>query len=74
MEFVEIATDYLEDALSSPDRQRFEAHLAACDGCDVYFDQLKETAKLVGRLHESNLSPEARAVLLDAFRSWKQGD
>lgn len=71
-EFVEIATDYLENALSPHDRDRFEAHLRACDGCDVYFDQLQETVRLVGKLDTAALTPQAESAFLDAFRDWKR--
>ena len=71
-EFVEIATEYLENALPPHDRERFEAHLRACDGCDVYFDQLQETVRLVGKLDTTALSPQAETAFLDAFRDWKR--
>ena len=32
-EIVELVTDYLEGALSSTDRKRFEAHLGNCPHC-----------------------------------------
>jgi hypothetical protein len=71
-EFVEIATDYLEHALSPHDTDRFEAHVRACDGCDIYLDQLQETVRLVGKLDTTALTPQAEAAFLDAFRDWKR--
>ena len=35
-ELVELVTDYHEGALSAGERERFEAHMAACEGCSVY--------------------------------------
>jgi anti-sigma factor RsiW len=70
-ELVELVTDYLEGALDDQARARFEQHLAQCDGCSAYLDQIRETVTLVGRLQEDHLSGPARAKLLDAFRDWR---
>ena len=40
-QLVELATDYLEGALSRADRLRLERHLAACDGCTAYIEQMR---------------------------------
>ena len=71
-ELVELITDYLEDRLSAIDRARFEAHLAECEACSTYLDQFRQTIRMVGRLPEESLSPEARNALLDAFRGWSR--
>lgn len=70
-EFVELVTGYLEGALDDATRQRFEAHLALCDGCTTYLDQIRATARIVGRLDSGNLPEPARGRLLEAFRDWK---
>ena len=70
-ELVELVTDYLEGALPPEDVRRFERHLAACDGCSGYLDQLRETIRLTGTLREEQLSPAARDTLLHAFRDWR---
>ncbi len=69
-ELVELVTHYLEGALAAADRQRFEAHLAACDGCTRYLAQMRETIRLTGGLREADLPAEARERLLAAFRRW----
>ncbi len=71
-ELVEIVTDYLEDALPASERMRFEAHLAECDGCETYFEQMRETIRLTGVLREEQIEPEARDVLLEVFREWRR--
>jgi predicted anti-sigma-YlaC factor YlaD len=71
-EFVELVTDYLEGGLSSEDQARFEAHLAVCDGCEIYLQQIKQTIALSGRLTEEQITPKARKTLLKAFKDWKQ--
>lgn len=72
-EMVELMTAYLEDALSSEERARFESHLSGCDGCTNYLDQLRETVRITGRLTEEQIEPGARAALLTAFRGWTSG-
>ena len=69
-ELVELVTEYLEDRLSSRDRARFEAHLAACEACRTYLEQFRQTIQVLGRLPEDSLSPQARETLLRAFRDW----
>lgn len=71
-EFVEIVTDYLEGTLAPGERERFEAHLAVCPGCQIYLEQIRETVRLSGKLTEDSISPEAQSELLQAFRDWKQ--
>jgi anti-sigma factor RsiW len=71
-ELVELITNYLEGALSAPDRQRFEEHLSVCPGCREYLAQMRQTIRAVGRLSEESLPPKAREQLLDVFRNWKR--
>ena len=74
-ELVELVTDYLEDALSSEDRARFEAHIAACEHCTAYLEQMRVTLAVVGQIDPGELSGEMERELLDAFRTWKaEGD
>jgi anti-sigma factor RsiW len=70
-ELVELVTAYFEDALGERDRRRFDAHLAECDPCRVYLEQMRETVGLVGRLEADSLSDDARTALLSAFRDWR---
>jgi anti-sigma factor RsiW len=70
-EFVELVTDYLENALPATTRARFEAHLSQCHGCTRYLEQMRLTIAATGRLTEESLEPTAREVLLRHFRDWK---
>ena len=72
-EMVELVTDYLEDALPGTERARFEAHIAGCDGCTAYLEQMRATIALTGRLTEEEISPEALEALLREFRDWREG-
>jgi anti-sigma factor RsiW len=71
-ELVELITDYLEGELPARDRRRFEAHLTACDGCDVYLEQMRRTISVTGRLREEDVPPELEERLLVAFEGWKR--
>ncbi len=70
-ELVELVTDYLEDALTSGERARFEAHLAGCKGCTNYLQQMWATIRVLGQLTEETIEPQARDELLHLFRDWK---
>jgi anti-sigma factor RsiW len=70
-ELVELVTDYFEGALPAEGRARFEAHIGGCDGCVAYVEQMRTTIELVGRLEPDDVTPEAQAALLGAFRNWK---
>ena len=70
-ELVELVTDYLEGALSPGDLGRFEAHIAVCDGCALYLEQIRETIRLTGTLTPEDLTEDAEAALLHAFRDWQ---
>ena len=73
-ELVELVTEYLEGALSARDLAIFEAHLLACPGCTAYFEQMRQTIKLVGKLSEESIPPQARDDLLGVFRNWKKAN
>jgi anti-sigma factor RsiW len=69
-EFVELVTAYLDGTLDPATEQRFVEHLAECEGCDRYLDQIRTTIQTLGRLPVQSLTPQARDRLLAAFRGW----
>ncbi|MCA1834131.1 MAG: anti-sigma factor [Actinomycetota bacterium] len=71
-DLVVLVTMYFEEALPRRDRKRFEKHIAGCPGCTAYLDQMRMTIKLTGTLTDDAISPAAEAVLIAAFRDWKQ--
>jgi hypothetical protein len=72
-ELVELVTDYFEGALPSRDRARFERHIAGCEYCTRYLDQMRITIRVLGHLPAERVPPDARVALLEVFRGWKQG-
>lgn len=69
-EFVELVTEFLEGAMDAAEEERFVAHLADCDGCGAYLDQLRQT---IGALHDRSPAPglpaATRRALLAEFRA-----
>jgi anti-sigma factor RsiW len=72
-ELVELVTDYFEGSLDATDRARFERHIAGCDGCTAYVEQMQITLRALGRIPEESISPRARDALLHAFRDFRAG-
>ncbi len=72
-ELVELVTGYLDGSVRGRRRRRFEAHLAACDGCTRYLRQMEATIRMTGTLAEEQVTEEQKAVLLTAFRGWSTG-
>ena len=69
-EMVELVTEYLDDRMAPADRERFDAHLAVCDGCRAYVEQFRLTLTALGELPEEHLSGGVQAALMDAFQDW----
>jgi predicted anti-sigma-YlaC factor YlaD len=67
-ELTELVNDYVEGVLASHEVALFEQHLNFCDGCDWYVDQIRTTIAVVGRIEETDVPPQIRDRLLDAFR------
>lgn len=70
VELVELVTAYLEDALDEADRRRFEEHLAACEACRRYVDQMELVVARLGTPPSERLSDTTRTRLLQAFVEW----
>jgi anti-sigma factor RsiW len=74
-EMVELITDYLEGALPASKRRRFEAHLAGCEHCTEYLEQMRTTIRLTGRLSPEDMTPEMREEFSAIYRRWRsEGD
>ena len=72
-EFVELVTDYLEDRLPAGERARFEAHLAECDGCAGYLEDMRGMIATMGVVTEP-ADPETREALMRAVRDLRGED
>ncbi len=65
-------TDYLEGALGIEERAALERHLAWCDWCMTYFDQLRDTVQAAASLRQEGAAAPVDD-LLAAFRSLRGG-
>ena len=70
-EMVELITDYLEDALPRSQRRRFESHIAGCEHCTEYLEQMRVTITLTGQLRAEDLTPAMREEFTDLYRRWR---
>jgi anti-sigma factor RsiW len=67
-ELVELVTDYLDGALDAGTDRRVADHLAGCDGCTTYVEQMRRTIATLGSSPaDVELTDEARSALLAAF-------
>jgi anti-sigma factor RsiW len=69
-EFVELITAHLEGTLDDATERRVVEHLAECEGCARYLDQIRATVQTLADLPAQSLSGQARDRLLDAFRDF----
>jgi anti-sigma factor RsiW len=73
-EFVELVTDYLDDALPPEQRARFEAHLAQCDGCTGYLEDIRAVSATLPEIELPVADAQTHAALLKAFRELRETD
>jgi anti-sigma factor RsiW len=71
-ELVELVTPYLEDALPADQRALVERHLAACDGCHTYLEQMRLTIRAIGHVSDEAIASRTREEVLAIFRAWRQ--
>ncbi len=68
IELVEMLTDYLEGALPLDEVAAVDAHLAGCEACRHYLDQMRTTIAALGTVPVETLPDGAFDALLAAFR------
>jgi predicted anti-sigma-YlaC factor YlaD len=68
---VEMITDYLENVLPPVEMAALREHLATCDGCSAYLEQLNRTISAMRRRKELDTVDEGtEATLVDLFHKW----
>jgi MFS family permease len=68
VEFVELVTAFLEGTLDPITERRLVDHVPNCLGCERYFDQFRETIRILGDLPVQSLPSADRDALLASFR------
>ena len=70
-ELVELVTDYLDGAQPEAEHTRFDAHVSACEGRELYVEQMRTTVTLTQRARDLEERPDVSA-LLRAFRDYRR--
>jgi anti-sigma factor RsiW len=70
-ELVELVTAYLDGSLDGDIRERFDAHLRECDGCEHYLQQFRAAVHTIGTICDDDVEAALRDRLMDAFRNWR---
>ena len=68
-EVVELLNDYLDGTLIGAEREEVERHLATCDGCIAFLQQLRTTVRVASTLTEDDVPAPVMDELLRAFRA-----
>lgn len=72
-EFVELVTDYWDDALAARRLVLLEEHLVMCDWCKTYLEQLRATVEALPAVPRPEPPPSATEErLLVAFEEWRK--
>jgi len=69
-ELVEKVTDYLEQALSSPDLARWDDHVQVCIGCQGHLGEVRVALRVLSSLATERMSNEMESALLASYREW----
>jgi anti-sigma factor RsiW len=68
-DFVELATDYLEGALTVGQRLVVERHLAFCRPCVDYLEQMRAVIRATGALRADDVPEPVMESLVEAFKT-----
>lgn len=70
-DLVERVTDYLEGVVGADEAARINHHLAGCDGCSAYLEQVRTSVRVSAALPREVPTARAEADLLGIYRAWK---
>jgi anti-sigma factor RsiW len=68
---VELASDYLDGTLPRRQRRRLEKHLAGCDACSAYLEQMRATIAASGKVGPDDLPSDVVDGLVNLFRQYR---
>jgi anti-sigma factor RsiW len=68
---VTLMSDYLDGALTRRDRRRLERHLAACDACTAYLEQLRAVVASSGVVEPEDLDEDTVEGLVELFHRYR---
>jgi anti-sigma factor RsiW len=68
---VELVSDYLDGRLPRRQRRRLEKHLAGCDACSAYLEQMRATIAASGKVGPEDLPSDVVDGLVNLFRQYR---
>ena len=68
---VELMSDYLDGSLTRRNRRRLEKHLAGCDSCTAYLEQMRAIVAVSGVATPEDLPPDMLDTLTELFRRYR---
>jgi anti-sigma factor RsiW len=68
---VELVSDYLDGTLTRRQRRRLEKHLALCDACNAYLEQMRVTIAASGQVGPEDLPNDVVEGLVNLFRQYR---
>jgi anti-sigma factor RsiW len=72
-EFVELVTELIEGTLADAARAGADEHLAGCEGCEAYSEQVRQTIAALRALAAGDDFPRTRERALASFRELRAG-
>jgi len=66
---VELATNYLDGALTAPERRAFEDHLKDCPHCAEYLRQIRIAIEATGHVDSDEFPAATRDTLITLYRN-----
>jgi anti-sigma factor RsiW len=69
-QLAELVSDYIEGLLAPSLQARIVGHLADCEDCASYVDQMRATIAVTGELPAGDVARPVRDALLELFRGW----
>jgi anti-sigma factor RsiW len=69
---VQLMNDYVDGTLSRRQRRRLEAHLADCDACTAYLEQLRVTIRASAVVSVDDIDPAVLESLVELFERYQE--
>ena len=69
---VQLMNDYVDGTLSRRQRRRLEAHLADCDACTAYLEQLRVTIRASAAVSVDDIDPAVLQSLVELFERYQE--
>jgi anti-sigma factor RsiW len=63
--------DYVDGTMSRRNRRRLERHLAGCDACGAFLQQLRVTIAASRAVEPADVEPAVMDALIDVYRKFQ---